>query len=164
MRKSAQEYIREALAASQMAEELSAAPARPRGPSRSADIPHRRYPAPREQPGLDPVGVTQASAILDNAVNKLIAASGGRVKITSGKRSTQRQSQLWAQALKKYGSPAAARKWVAPPGRSKHDRGEAYDLGGDIALAAKLAPQFGLHRPMSHEPWHFELAGSRRRK
>lgn len=104
-----------------------------------------------------------AEQVLSSSVQKLIAASGGKVKIVSGKRSTQRQAQLYAAALKKYGSPAAARKWVAPPGRSKHEHGLAFDLGGDIALAARLAPQFGLHRPMKHEPWHFELAGSRRK-
>ena len=97
----------------------------------------------------------------EQAVKALLAEAGGKVKITSGRRSTQRQAQLWQAALRKYGSAEKARKWVAPPGRSKHERGEAYDLGGDLALAAKLAPKYGLYRPMKHEPWHFEKIGSR---
>lgn len=91
----------------------------------------------------------------------LIAESGGRVRIVSGFRSPERQKQLWDAAVKKYGSEKAARKWVAPPGKSNHGRGIAVDLGGDLALAAKLATKYGLHRPMAHEPWHFEPAGSR---
>jgi hypothetical protein len=95
------------------------------------------------------------------ALNKLVAASGGRVWINSGYRSPERQAQLFAAAVQKYGSEAAARKWVAPPGRSRHNMGQAADLGGDMNLAASLAPQFGLYRPMSWEDWHFEPVGSR---
>ena len=94
-------------------------------------------------------------------INALIAESGGRVYLVSGYRSPERQKQLWDAAVKKYGSAKAARKWVAPPGKSNHNRGIAVDLGGDLALAAKLAKKHGLHRPMSHEPWHFEPTGSR---
>lgn len=91
----------------------------------------------------------------------LIAASGGKVKLMSGYRTPERQEMLFAAAVKKYGSAAAASKWVAPPGKSNHNKGLAADLGGDLALAAKLAPQFGLYRPMTHEPWHFEPIGHR---
>ena len=94
-------------------------------------------------------------------IDALIAASGGKVYLVSGYRSPERQAQLWAAAVKKYGSAAAARKWVAPPGKSNHGRGIAVDLGGDLALAAKLAAQHGLARPMRHEPWHFEPSGAR---
>lgn len=105
-------------------------------------------------------GISEAAH--NAAIQKLIAASGGKVKVVSGKRSTKRQAELYAAAIKKYGSEKAARKWVAPPGRSRHESGLATDLGGDLNLAAKLAPQYGLHRPMAHEPWHFELRGSRK--
>lgn len=94
-------------------------------------------------------------------LRQLVQASGGRITITSGHRSVERQQQLWDAAVKKYGSPQAARKWVAPPGKSNHNRGIAADLGGDLALAKRLAPQFGLYMPMGHEPWHIEPAGSR---
>ncbi|HUR18899.1 MAG TPA: D-alanyl-D-alanine carboxypeptidase family protein [Acidimicrobiales bacterium] len=100
------------------------------------------------------------NATLEQAIKNLIAASGGRVWIVSGDRSPTEQKRLWANAVKKYGEKGA-RKWVAPPGKSNHEKGAAVDLGGDIALAARLAPSFGLHRPMTWEPWHFEVAGAK---
>jgi hypothetical protein len=100
---------------------------------------------------------------LAEAVGRLIAAAQGRVWIVSGYRDSARQYELWVQALQKYGDPEVADNWVAPPGSSYHERGLAVDLGGDTALAARLVEELGLPlwRPMSWEPWHFELAGSR---
>lgn len=94
-------------------------------------------------------------------LDTLIAASGGRLSITSGYRSPERQAELFAAAVKKYGSEAAARKWVAPPGKSRHGMGIAADLGGDLAWAHKNAQRFGLYFPMSWENWHIEPLGSR---
>lgn len=94
-------------------------------------------------------------------VQALIAASNGRIGINSAYRSDQEQAALFAAAVKKYGSEEAARKWVAPPGHSNHGKGIAVDLSGDLALAHKLAPQFGLSFPMSWEAWHIEPAGAR---
>lgn len=91
----------------------------------------------------------------------LMSEAGGRISIVSGYRSPERQQQLWAQALRKYGSAEAARKWVAPPGASNHNKGAAFDLGGDLQLAHMLAPKYGLSFPMGHEPWHIEMAGQR---
>lgn len=91
----------------------------------------------------------------------LVAASGGRLKIKSGYRSTARQSALWNAALAEYGSAAKARKWVAPPGKSNHEKGQAADLGGDLKWAHANAARFGLHFPMKHEAWHVEPVGLR---
>lgn len=96
----------------------------------------------------------------EGRLNALIAASDGAVWIESGDRDTETQTRLWNEAVAKYG-PEEARNWVAPPGHSNHEKGIAVDLGGDLELAARLAPQFGLYRPMSWEPWHFEPVGSR---
>nr|WP_271175134.1 D-alanyl-D-alanine carboxypeptidase family protein [Agrobacterium sp. MAFF310724] len=89
----------------------------------------------------------------------------GSVTVNSGFRSVERQQQLWLEALKKYGSPEAARKWVAPPGNSQHNRGNAADLGyGSDASRQWVhanANQFGLNFPMGHEPWHIEDASAR---
>lgn len=97
------------------------------------------------------------------AVQQVIAASGGRVWLVSGYRDPQRQYQLWLGALEKYGDPEIADNWVARPGHSMHEAGLAADLGGDLDLAARLVTKLGLPlwRPMSWEPWHFELVGSR---
>jgi len=89
----------------------------------------------------------------------------GSVTITSGYRSVERQQQLWLDALKKYGSPEAARRWVAPPGNSQHNKGNAADLGYSSDAAREWMHQnagnFGLSFPMAHEPWHIEDADAR---
>lgn len=91
----------------------------------------------------------------------MLKEAKGKITIVSGYRSEARQKQLWDAAVKKYGSAKAARKWVAPPGKSNHGRGVAIDFGGDLKLLAKLAPKYGLVQPMSWEPWHYEPVGSR---
>lgn len=91
--------------------------------------------------------------------------------IVSAYRSPERQSELFSAAVAKYGSEAAARKWVAPPGRSKHNHGDAVDLGfgpkgtpeyqAAVKYAHDNAQKYGLSFPMGHEPWHVEPIGAR---
>lgn len=95
-------------------------------------------------------------------------ALGGGLTVSSGKRSTGRQAALWSKAVEKYGSPKAARKWVAPPGRSMHERGLAKDIKFASpkikALAHRIAPEYGLEFPMPWESWHLEPRGARKRR
>ena len=82
------------------------------------------------------------------------------------------QARLCARAVKKYGSEREARRWVAPPGKSAHESGRAFDLdldGGALtsARAAEMrtsgayqwlrahAVEFGFY-PYGAEPWHWE--------
>ena len=99
-------------------------------------------------------------------------AAGFPLQITSAYRSPELQGQLYEAAIQKYGSPEAARKWVAPPGKSKHNTGQAVDfaLNGGLlrdanSPAAKWvsenAANYGLSVPMSWEPWQVEPMGSR---
>jgi hypothetical protein len=88
--------------------------------------------------------------------------------VGSGYRSYEKQKKLWEQALKKYGSPEKARKWVAPPGGSFHNKGLAVDLNANGQFLGKdanskatewahaNAKKYGLHFRMGHEPWHIE--------
>jgi hypothetical protein len=89
-------------------------------------------------------------------------APGRGISIYSGYRTVERQAELWEAALRKYGSPAAARKWVAPPGSSMHNKGGAADLrfASDEARrwAHENAALYGLNFRMGHEPWHIEAA------
>lgn len=89
----------------------------------------------------------------------------GSVTINSGFRDVQRQQELWLQALKKYGSPEIARKWVAPPGNSQHNKGNAADLGYGSDAARqwvhKNAGNYGLSFPLGNENWHIEDADAR---
>jgi hypothetical protein len=97
---------------------------------------------------------------LDRAVRRLLAAAAGSVWLTSGYRTSGEQARLWAAAVERHGSEEAADDWVAPPGRSMHERGLAVDLGGDVERAQRIVEALGLplHRPLANEPWHFELA------
>lgn len=121
-------------------------------------------------------GSDLTEATFNTVLQKLIAASGGKITVTSGKRDSKRQQELWEQALKKYGNESAARKWVAPPSGyklsdgtiakgSRHEHGLAADLKyADDATrkwAHEMAKQYGLHFPLSNEPWHVEILGSR---
>lgn len=98
-------------------------------------------------------------------MQSFMAASGGRLSVVSAYRSTEHQQRLYQAAIKKYGSEQAARKWVAPPGRSNHNHGLAIDLryASDEAKewAHANAARFGLSFPMDHEPWHIEPIGVR---
>lgn len=101
--------------------------------------------------------------LLRASVEKLVATSHGAIQVASGYRSLREQQVLWTNALQRYGSAEAADDWVAPPGHSMHEKGMAVDLSGDLDLAAALVERLGLplHRPLPHEPHHFELIGSR---
>lgn len=121
--------------------------------------------------GLDDSFSTNLASLLQAAPPEIRSKLG----VYSARRSSQRQKELWAGALKKYGSAARARKWVAPPGRSRHESGLAADLSYNGASLSEApasvvrwlhnnAGQYGLHFPLGNENWHIELEGSRKKK
>lgn len=103
---------------------------------------------------------------------RAMESQGMPIAASSHYRDPNRQAQLFAAAIKKYGSPEAARKWVSDPdGGYPHGQGAsdlAYNgarLGSPgtekaVSLAHQLAPQFGLQFRMGHEPWHIEPASA----
>jgi hypothetical protein len=108
-----------------------------------------------------------AIARLDPALLKAIqgaataaAADGITMTITSGWRSPEFQQRLLDNAVRTYGSLAAARQYVQTPAMSKHVTGEAVDVGGAGADQWLMSngSRFGLCRIYTNEPWHFELA------
>lgn len=79
--------------------------------------------------------------------------------VNSGWRSKSEQERLFRAAVAEYGSPAEAARWVARPGTSAHEAGDAVDLG-PTAAATWLAGHgagYGLCQIYRNEPWHFEL-------
>ena len=82
------------------------------------------------------------------------------VCINSAYRSPETQAILFRNAVAKYGSEAAARKNVAPPGRSMHNKGLAADLCNLPVNAKSEASKDGLTFRMGHEPWHIEPNGA----
>lgn len=114
----------------------------------------------QEQDVGDPVGTIKNSHNLNPTfLQRLQAmfAENPRLSITSGWRSYERQAQLYAEY--KSGRRKAP---AAPPGRSKHEKGLAADLGprSEYPWIKANAARFGLHLPMPGiEPWHVEPKG-----
>lgn len=79
--------------------------------------------------------------------------------VNSGWRSEKYQEQLFEQAVSQYGSEAKAARWVARPGTSVHEAGQAVDLGPDKAdeWLSEHGAAYGLCQIYTNEPWHFEL-------
>lgn len=107
-------------------------------------------------------GLEPALAEAYSAAYRAAATNGVVLSITSGKRSWAQQQSLWEDGLARYGSPAAARRWVLPPAESTHVSGEAVDVGpwqGAAWLQAN-GNRWGLCRTFDNEWWHFELVAS----
>ena len=111
--------------------------------------------------GVQPGFLARLEALRRALPNNL----GAQIGVRSAYRSPEHQAELFRRAVQKYGSEAAARHWVAPPGHSQHNRGNAIDLsyGSPEAMRAahQYASQFGLVFPMSYEDWHIEPIGAR---
>lgn len=112
-------------------------------------------------------------------------AEGVGILPISGFRPVAYQKNLFARAVKRYGSEQKAARWVAPPGYSEHATGWAVDLGDeshrgtDIEQSFKSTPashwlsknadRFGFElsfppnnaQGVNHEPWHWRFIGTR---
>ncbi|MCC3765857.1 M15 family metallopeptidase [Glycomyces sp. TRM65418] len=87
------------------------------------------------------------------------AAHGVAFTVNSGWRSPEYQRQLRREAVARYGSEAAAARWVSTPETSAHVAGDAVDIGPPEAAAwlSEHGAAYGLCRIYRNEPWHFEL-------
>ena len=87
------------------------------------------------------------------------AADGVAFYVDSGWRSRAYQEHLLQEAIAKYGSEAAARRWVATPDTSEHVSGEAVDIGhlNAVAWLSAHGAAYGLCQIYGNEPWHYEL-------
>lgn len=107
--------------------------------------------------GLDPAFRDSLGRMVTDARAKF---GDNALALNSGFRSNEEQAVLWQQALTKYGSADAARKWVAPPGMSQHNRGTAADLAYASPAVKDWAHQnagnYGLRYRMQNEDWHIE--------
>lgn len=103
----------------------------------------------------------------DNDINEIFAGRiaalaedrNEDVYITSGFRSVQEQQKIWDE------TPVERRgKYVAAPGRSRHQYGLAADIKGFILyLSNKDLEPYGIYKPMSYERWHIEPIETRYR-
>jgi hypothetical protein len=84
---------------------------------------------------------------------------GVHIYVDSGWRSRTYQAQLFSRAISEYGSEAEAARWVAIPGTSTHESGNAVDIGQADATAwlSEHGARYALCQIYRNEPWHYEL-------
>ena len=107
-------------------------------------------------------GVANLDSALRAALRRAAAdaaADGVELFVDSGWRSREYQARLFREAVAKYGSEAAAARWVATPSRSAHVKGDAVDIGPSRAAAwlSEHGAAYGLCQIYANEPWHYEL-------
>jgi zinc D-Ala-D-Ala carboxypeptidase len=110
-------------------------------------------------PAEDLTGLTAATRTAFTAArSQALWRDGELIGLTSGYRDTREQERLFAQEVRRSGSPAAARLRVLPPYESRHATGIALDvrpLEGARWLENHGA-QYHLYRVYDNEWWHFE--------
>jgi hypothetical protein len=107
-------------------------------------------------------GVARLDSDLLGALRRAAAGAAGdgvRFSVDSGWRSPAYQERLLREAIAKYGSIEAARRWVATPETSAHVSGYAVDIGasGAVAWLSEHGAAYGLCQIYGNEPWHYEL-------
>jgi hypothetical protein len=83
------------------------------------------------------------------------ARTGEKMQVNSAYRDPKKQAELFA----KFGSPRAA-----PPGKSWHEKGLAFDINSadaNRAVQLGLFNKYGFKRPVASEPWHVEASETR---
>jgi LAS superfamily LD-carboxypeptidase LdcB len=87
------------------------------------------------------------------------ARDGITFYVNSGWRSPEYQNQLLREAISRYGSAAAAARWVATAETSPHVSGDAVDIGHSDATSwlSEQGAEYGLCQIYRNEPWHYEL-------
>jgi D-alanyl-D-alanine carboxypeptidase len=127
-------------------------------------------PAPGQGPEQPETGLNPAFEERFTALRTAIREQGGDLYIFAGARTKEEQQQLLHETTAKYGDVKEAMKRVKAPGKSSHDPEYGVPMGlgpgalgadirGDLHLAHKLAPHFGLVFPSQGQPWHMEYAG-----
>jgi len=110
-------------------------------------------------PAEDLSGLTSATrAAFTTARTQALWRDRVLIGLTSGYRDAREQERLFAEELRRSGSPAAARLRVLPPEESRHVAGTALDVRP--AEGARWLERYGachhLYRMYDNEWWHFE--------
>lgn len=94
---------------------------------------------------------------------------GKELYLSEAFRTRQQQQWFWdrkvgelmARGYSRAAAEREARKWVAPPGHSDHEKGNALDIGifrnAGYDLRARLCKRWGLKANVVGEAWHYVL-------
>lgn len=99
------------------------------------------------------------------SIVKGLIASGQGVTLVSGWRSPAQQIDLRREHCGPshydiYEKPSSqCRPPTARPGTSKHEKGLAADLGGNLAYVEAQASRLGIAQTVAGERWHWEYVG-----
>jgi zinc D-Ala-D-Ala carboxypeptidase len=110
-------------------------------------------------PAEDLTGLTPATrAAFTAARTRAFWQAGELIGLTSGFRRAEEQERLFAEEVRRSGSPAAARLRALPPGESRHVTGTALDVrpAEGARWLEVHGPRHHLYRVYDNEWWHFE--------
>jgi D-alanyl-D-alanine carboxypeptidase len=104
-------------------------------------------------------GLTPATrAAFEAARAEALCRHGELIGLTDGYRDAHAQARLFAEAVRRAGSPGLATKWALPPHESRHVAGTALDVRP--VEGARWLERYGsrhhLYRVYDNEWWHFE--------
>lgn len=104
-------------------------------------------------------GLTPATrAAFEAARTEALWRHGELIGLTDGYRDAHGQARVFADAVRRDGSPALAMTWVLPPHESRHVTGTAVDVRP--VEGARWLERHGskhhLYRVYDNEWWHFE--------
>lgn len=110
-------------------------------------------------PAEDLTGLTPATrAAFEAARTRALWCDCELVGLTSGHRDPHEQARLYAEAVRRTGSAALARRRVLPPHESRHVAGTALDVrpAEGARWLERHGRRYGLYRTYDNEWWHFE--------
>jgi D-alanyl-D-alanine carboxypeptidase len=138
---------------------IDAGRSEPRGPLGEAGgaVPDGTTVFDNEVPGVAKLDSALLGALRRAATDA--AGDGVQFYVNSGWRSPAYEERLREEAVAKYGSEAAAGRWVATAKTSAHVSGDAVDIGPSAATAwlSEHGAEYGLCQIYGNEPWHYEL-------
>jgi zinc D-Ala-D-Ala carboxypeptidase len=112
-----------------------------------------RFPA-ENLDGLSPA----TRAAFEAARTEALWRHGELIGLTDGYRDALAQARLFADTVRRTGSPELAMKWTLPPHESRHVAGTALDVRP--IEGARWLERYGsrhhLYRVYDNEWWHFE--------
>ena len=105
-----------------------------------------------------PKGLAPAVLVAWNRLRALAGEQGVRLCVQDGKRSVGQQQREFAEAVRRFGTPELAGRYVLPPEKSMHVKGLAVDVQplASAGWVERNGGALGWCRRYENERWHFE--------